>query len=104
MVRNKEPKDSISNFMHTKIFSNRSQLLIFLQYFKFIQSTYDWINVYDGRSVYSAQIGDKLCGSSLPTTIVSSGNDLFIRFRSDIIRNKPVFQLQVEERGNFIKK
>ena len=68
-----------------------------------ICSTYDWIDVYDGRSVYSPQIGNKLCGSYLPTTIVSSGNELFIRFRSDNIRNKPKFQLQVDERGNMIE-
>ena len=44
---------------------------------------YDWLQVYDGRSSSSRTIGSKMCGNSPPASIVSRGNYLYLRFKSD---------------------
>ena len=54
-------------------------------------------------------IGDPLCGSDTPTTIVSSSNELFIRFRSnnrvlDWDQAGTGFKLQLEETGKNFEK
>ena len=43
----------------------------------------DWLEVRDGDDSTSNVIGKKLCGSKLPSTIISSGNTMFIHFHSD---------------------
>lgn len=46
--------------------------------------TYDYIELRDGGSLGSNSIG-KFCGASLPSPVryVSSGNQLFVKIRSD---------------------
>ena len=43
----------------------------------------DWLEVRDGEDATSNVIGKKLCGSKLPSPIVSSGNTMFIHFHTD---------------------
>ena len=49
----------------------------------FLIFRYDWLEVRDGGSESSKLIGSKMCGSTLPQTIESSGNELFVKFHSD---------------------
>ena len=63
----------------------------------------DWLDVYDGRNATQPKIGNGLCGSAIPTSIVSSENQLFIRFRSDYGGSKSGFKLLVEEIGKCHK-
>ena len=60
----------------------------------------DWLEVYDGKDINSPKIGDRLYGSKMPTAIFGSGNELFIRFKSDKSITKSGFQLQVVKTGN----
>ena len=45
--------------------------------------SYDSLEVRDGDNASANLIGSKLCGSTVPATIVSTGNALFVRFKSD---------------------
>ena len=44
---------------------------------------YDWLEVLDGGSETSPQLGKRLCGESLPEKITSSGHSLTLVFRSN---------------------
>ena len=44
---------------------------------------WDWLEVRDGGNENAPLIGSRLCGSSLPGVITSTGNELFVRFHSD---------------------
>lgn len=46
------------------------------------QCRYDYLEVRDGQYGYSALIG-KLCGTTPPTVLESSGRHLWLRFHSD---------------------
>lgn len=67
----------------------------------FYYRTWDCLSIYDGRNAASPMVGDKLCGSYNPKSIISSSNELFIRFRSSHEGNNAGFQLKVVERGTF---
>ena len=43
---------------------------------------YDYVDIRDGGVATSTKLG-KFCGNKLPNTIKSTGNQLFVRFRSD---------------------
>ena len=42
------------------------------------------MKVYDGGDENAPMIGTALCGSQLPEAITSSGNMLYVKFKSDI--------------------
>ena len=44
--------------------------------------TFDYVEIRDGGVATSTKLG-KFCGDKLPNTIKSTGNQLFVRFRSD---------------------
>ena len=44
---------------------------------------YDWLKVHNGGSRSSTLIRGKLCGSIVPSKIVSYGNQLFLEFHAD---------------------
>ena len=46
-------------------------------------TSWDWFEVHDGADESAPMIGSKLCGSSIPEAIISSGNALFVKFHSD---------------------
>ena len=43
---------------------------------------YDWLEVHDGGSENAPIIGNKLCGNSIPDSIIASGSELFVAFHS----------------------
>ena len=53
-------------------------MLLFFQ----TESGYDYLEIKNGEDVRSAKLG-KFSGSTLPTKIKSTGNQLFVRFYSD---------------------
>ena len=62
----------------------------------------DWLELYDGSDTNAPRIGERLCGATIPTTIYSSGNELFLRFHSDDSSDKDRgFRLNVQEAGNI---
>ena len=62
------------------ISANTKLELVFLRFETY--NSNDYVNVYDGQSSSSSLIGT-FSGSSLPSPITSSGNNLFVEFRSD---------------------
>lgn len=47
-------------------------------------SRFDWLEIYDGNSVDAPVIGDpRYCGTKIPREIISTGNTLFLRFKTD---------------------
>ena len=57
--------------------------------------SYDWLEVRDGDNSSANLIGSKMCGSTVPTTIVSTGNALFVRFKSDYSVVKKGYKIKV---------
>ena len=47
----------------------------------------DWIEIRDGGNESAPLIHRKLCGYSIPGPIVSTGNEMFLRFKSGRIDN-----------------
>ena len=56
----------------------------------------DWLEIRDGSTSDADLIGSKLCGNQVPGTIVSSGNTLYIGFRSDGSVTSSGFQLEIK--------
>ena len=44
--------------------------------------SYDYVLLRDGNSTSSSQIG-KYCGNNIPPSSVSTGNELYIHFKTD---------------------
>ncbi|KAK7483589.1 hypothetical protein BaRGS_00025142, partial [Batillaria attramentaria] len=47
----------------------------------------DFIEIHDGSSEFAPQLGTRLCGSAIPAKVSSTGNNMWIRFRSDSVRD-----------------
>ena len=58
---------------------------------------YDWLEIREGASASSPLIGYKLCGSSNPGTILSTGNSITLIFHSDGSVTASGFKLKFEE-------
>ena len=58
---------------------------------------YDYLIIYDGPDDSSGQIGTKMCGSTKPTEIESSGNTMHILFHTDSGTEGTGFQIQILE-------
>ena len=65
---------------------------------------YDYLQVYDGRSSSSRTINGKLCGSSKPSKILSSGNALFLNWKSDSSQFFKGFEISATLTGKHILK
>ena len=65
----------------------------------YVYPSENWIEIYDGKNSASPRIGDRFCGSNAPRTLVSSENELFIRFQSNFRDSNAAFRLKVEEIG-----
>ena len=59
----------------------------------------DWVEVYDGRNISYPRIGNQLRGSALPPAIISTNNEIFLRFFSNNNDNSFGFKLQAVETG-----
>ena len=44
---------------------------------------YDYVEFHDGGTLNAPRIGDRVCGNHLPSSVVSTGNVLLVRFRTD---------------------
>ena len=62
---------------------------------------WDFVEIRDGDNANSTQIEPKLCGSDIPRPIKSSGNTLFIRFKTDDDVTHSGFKMKVDK-GKFI--
>jgi len=56
---------------------------------------YDSLTIYDGNSANSLEL-EKLCGTSPPSNIVSSKNEMFIKFKSDDSVQKKGFKIKFD--------
>ena len=61
---------------------------------------FDWLQIHDGRDSSSPIIGSKMCGSTIPNNIVSSENNLHLRFRSDHSVPEKGFNINYQVAGN----
>ena len=63
----------------------------------------DWVEMYDGHDVNGSIIEGRLCGTTIPTSILSESNEMFIRFHSNNYetQNKG-YKLIVEEIGKTV--
>ena len=66
--------------------------------------SFGYLIIYDGPDDSSGQIGTKMCGSTKPTEIESSGNTMHILFHTDSGTEGTGFQIQILETGMFIIK
>ena len=52
--------------------------------------------MYDGSSAAARSLGGKMCGQTVPQPIVVSGNEVFIRFRTDFTVTHAGFAIQID--------
>ena len=56
----------------------------------------DWLEIHDGPNVTASLVyGRKLCGNEIPDPIMSSGNEIFIRFRSNYRIQSYGYQIKI---------
>ena len=63
---------------------------------------YDYIEVRDGDSENSNLIGSKLCGTTIPDPIESSGSSLTLIFHTDVNTVETGFEIVTEEGRNLM--
>ena len=63
---------------------------------------YDYIEVRDGDSANSNLIGSRLCGTTIPDPIESSGSSLTLIFHTDVNTVGTGFEIITEEGMNFV--
>ena len=66
---------------------------------KYFFSSYDSLTIYDGGSSTSVMIG-KYCGNSIPPSLVSSSNEVLIKFQSDGSWTESGFKMEYNPLGN----
>ena len=64
-------------------------------YISFLNS-HDWLEIRDGKDESSPIIGEKLCGDDLPDQIISTKNELFLKFHSDNTNENVGFKIKVQ--------
>jgi len=65
--------------------------------------SFDSLTIYDGASDAFSVLG-KYCGRSLPLNLISSSNQLFLRFKSDYHNSRDKgFKLEYESRGKLFR-
>ena len=70
--------------------------LILLIVVRLLSYSHDWLAIHDGGDDLAPLIGEKLCGDVLPDSIISSGNELFLRFHSEGTKEKIGFKIGVQ--------
>ena len=65
------------------------------------ESNYDYVRIYDGSGTNSPSLGES-SGSSLPTNIQSSSNELYIKFTSDSSNSGDGFKAVVTADGKYV--
>ena len=64
---------------------------------------YDWLRAYDGTSSTAPPIGQKLCGNLTPPNIISTSNEIHVKFSTDSSVNKTGFRILYNETGKNLK-
>ena len=64
---------------------------------------YDWLEVRDGDTESADLIGSKLCGEQIPEPIISSGNALYVYFRTDGSVVRTGFKFRVDVGKNYVQ-
>ena len=82
----------MSHTTHVQIMRINLHLLILS--FLFLSS--DWLEVYDGASDSSPMVGDRMCMENKPIKVRSSGNELLLKFHSDLSSTGRGYRLQVD--------
>ena len=62
---------------------------------------YDYLEIYDGASSGSSKIGNRLCGSTRPSNKVSSGNRLYLKWRSDDSEHHSGFKISCKSKCKY---
>ena len=62
---------------------------------------YDYLEIYDGATSSASKLGSKLCGSSRPDNMFSSGNRLYLKWRSDDSEHKSGFKITFNSKCKF---
>ena len=57
------------------------------------------MEIFDGVRLDAPRIGGRICGNTLPEPLVSSSNELMIRFWSDVSVSGNGYKILVEEIG-----
>ena len=63
--------------------------------------SYDWLQIYDGGSINSSALAEKLCGTVKPSNIKSTGNKLFIEWESNYAQAYSGFKISASVKGMF---
>ena len=58
-----------------------------------LEASFDCLRIYDGNSDQSSMLG-KFCGNSLPSSVVSSTNEIFLKFQTDSSINKKGYMIR----------
>ena len=63
------------------------------------QSTcqYDWLEIRNGNASTSPLIGNRRCGDNIPGSVLSSGNQLYMKFSSDGSKSRSGFEINVSK-------
>ena len=61
--------------------------------------SFDWVELYDGANSSSTLIGGKMCGHKLPPPILSSTNEILIKFKSDNTVERSGYKIRAEAVG-----
>ena len=72
-----------------------AHLQIYINYLKNFSN--DWIEIRDGGNQNATYLYEKLCGSITPDPIISTNNELFIRFVSGSDLKRYGYHIKVEE-------
>ena len=72
-------------------------LSIFIKFEDFLLTwnnfSFDSVKIYDGTSIQSPSLGE-YCGNSIPTSLVSTNNQLFLKFKTDFSVNGKGFMIE----------
>jgi len=63
--------------------------------------SYDYLEIRDGGAATSPFLGEKLCGTTVPNTIKSTGNTMFVKFHSDGSQPRIGFSASFKKEDNF---
>ncbi|XP_028390639.1 matrilin-2-like [Dendronephthya gigantea] len=101
------PNDYLSNTNCTWIISSTNGTYVLLQFSFFSleggsSCPYDYLDVYDGNSMYAKKLG-RFCGQQLPRKLVSSGSKLLILFHTDSSIQKQGFVLNYTDTNDTNK-
>ena len=66
--------------------------------------SFDWVEIYDGGNSSSTLIGGKMCGHKLPPPILSSTNEILIKFKSDETEERSGYKIRMEAVGKTNRK